>query len=120
MRRLREEERIRLAENIDTMQILYAVDALDEIRALVADRENLRPPEIRDKLLALHQAAHRIINEGGQPGEGEDLNLLASDIEDEVYPILENAEKILEPLKKLIRFAPDLEEFEDDEDDLAG
>lgn len=120
MRRLSDEERLRLEENIDTMQILYAIDALDEIRALVADEENLRPPEIRDKLLALHQAAHGIINEGSQPAERGDLKLLAGEIEDEVYPILENAEKILEPLRKLIEFAPDLEEFEDDDDDLAG
>ena len=38
----------------------------------------------------------------------------------EVTSLLENAEKILEPLRKLIRLAPDLEEFEDDDDDLAG
>jgi len=107
-------------ENIDTMQILYAVDALDEIRALVADRENMRPPEIRDKILALHQAAHQIINEGEHPGEGEDLKLFACDLEDEVFPILENAEKILDPLRKLIRFAPDLEEFDDDDEGPEG
>lgn len=43
-----------------------------------------------------------IIDECGQPTEGEDLGLLACDLETEVSPIPENAEKILETLRKVV------------------
>ena len=60
MARLSEETLQELSDNFDTMDILHAVDQLDEIRALVADRENYRPPEVRDNLLKLHKLGHRI------------------------------------------------------------
>ncbi len=37
----------KLRDEYDTWQLLHAVDALDEIRNLVADGPNLEPPEVR-------------------------------------------------------------------------
>ena len=109
MVRLSKETLQELRDNFDTMDILSAVDQLDEIRALVADRENDRPPEVRDNLLKLHKLAHRIINEGHVPSDSDELWNLAYDIEDDIYPILENAEKILDTLRKLTSLALDEE-----------
>ena len=110
MARLSEETLQELSDEFDTMDILSAVDQLDEIRALVADRENYRPPEVRDNLLKLHKLAHRIINEGHVSSDSDELWNLAYDIEDDIYPILENAEKILDTLRNLTSFAPDPDE----------
>jgi hypothetical protein len=109
MARLSKETLQELSDNFDTMDILYAVDQLDEIRALVADRENYRPPEVRDNLLKLHKLVHSIINEGHVSSDSDELWNLAYDIEDDIYPILENAEKILDTLRKLTALAPDEE-----------
>ena len=38
----------KLYEDFDTMDILYAIDRLDEIRSIVAD-------DVRDRLLKLHK-----------------------------------------------------------------
>ena len=107
MTRLNEETLQELRDKFNTMDILSAVDQLDEIRALVADRENYRPPEVRDNLLKLHKLAHSILNEGHISSDSDELWNLAYDIEDDIYLIIENAEKILDTLRKLTSLAPD-------------
>ena len=99
MARLSEETLQELSDEFDTMNILDA-----------ADRENDRPPEVRDNLLKLHKLAHSIINEGHVSSDSDELWNLAYDIEDDIYPILENAENILDTLRNLTSFAPDPDE----------
>ena len=60
----REETLERLRDEFDTTKLLVAVDELDHIRNVVADGDNLEPPEVRDQLLKLHGIAMAVINEG--------------------------------------------------------
>ena len=65
-RKLTEKKNQELYEKFETMRILYAVDDLDKVRSIVSDVFNPdgfpKPPELRDKLLELHEKAHKIIN----------------------------------------------------------
>jgi hypothetical protein len=101
---------MRLRDEFDTLRLLHAVDALDTIRSLVADRDEIRPPAVRDELLKLHRLAHTLLNEDDEFGDDADLWDLAFAIEDDIYPILENVETILETLRDLIALAPDPDE----------
>lgn len=107
----------RLREEFDTMQLLDAVSALDAIRRQVADRDDLRPPAVRDVLLELHRMAHKLINEGDELSDDEDLWALAFAIEDTIFPILESAEKIMDIVSDLTVLAPDPDQDEEDEED---
>ncbi len=57
--KMTEKKNQELYENFDTTRILYAVDALDEVRPVISDQFNEdgfpKPPEIRGKLLKLHE-----------------------------------------------------------------
>jgi hypothetical protein len=52
------------AGDFDTMDLLEAVDHLDQIRYRVADQEKLRPPEVREQLMELHQLIFGLMREG--------------------------------------------------------
>ena len=107
----------RLRAEYDTRQILDAVDALDEIRSLVRDDDNVGPPEVRSDLLKLHGMAHNLINEGHSSlPDDEDISVLAFDIEDTIDTIRDNAEKILDSLQPLMTLSADPDD--DDEDML--
>ena len=44
----------KIEEEMETSQLLDAVRLLDEIRYLIADSEDCRPPQIREDLFQLH------------------------------------------------------------------
>ena len=52
-----------LLESYNTMEILDAVEALDEIRYVIADDYDLKPPEIRYQLLKIHKLAFKQLGE---------------------------------------------------------
>ena len=100
----------------ETERILHAVDALDELRALLSDREEghgtiPRPPEIPDHLLKLHQL---VFNEGFEAPR-EDLckaSLLLDEIDMAVFEIIQYAEKIRSVLRDLQESLPEFDEEE--------
>ena len=110
----------RLRDEYDTTKLLVAVDELDHIRNVVADGDNLEPPEVRDQLLKLHGITMAVVNEGhplSTDGE-EGLLELAWEIESVVGEINDAADKILEAVGELIRLCPDEEDLEDEEDEI--
>jgi hypothetical protein len=117
-RKLTEKKIEELYEKFDTQRLLDAVDALDDIRSVISDQFNEdgfpKPPEIRDKLLKLHEKAHKIIN--GEFSYDTDRGMfdLAWELEEELFDAIENLEKI----KKVIDDLTDLTPSEEDEDDL--
>ena len=92
--KLTEEDREKL-EPFETMSLLYAIDDLDEIRGELASDSIMEPPEIRNQLMSLHQAAFHVINEGGQFPEDQDMFELTEEISHSLMTIIENAEKIM-------------------------
>ena len=97
-RKLTEKKIEELYEKFNTQRLLDAVDALDDVRPVISDQFNEdgfpRPPEIRDKLLKLHKKAHEIIN--GEFSYDTDMGMfdLAWELEEELYDVIENLEKI--------------------------
>jgi predicted metal-dependent TIM-barrel fold hydrolase len=92
----------KLVEDFSSMEILQAVTSLDEIRGIVGDREINRPPEIREKLMRLHEM---VMNER-ITSKGETIWDLANEIEDELYPLQEATEQIMDMLEKITDSAP--------------
>jgi len=118
-RKLTEKKNQELYEKFETMQILYAVDELDKARSVISDRFNPdgfpKPPELREKLLDLHQKAHHIINEYDCK---TDMGMfdLALEIEEEIYDALEALEAMHKTINDLVDLAPlEEDEWEDEE-----
>ena len=92
--KLTEDDREKL-EPFETMNLLYAVDDLDDIRGELASDSIMEPPEIRKQLMDLHQAAFHVINEGGQFPEDKDMFGVTEEISHSLLTIIEKAEKIM-------------------------
>lgn len=92
-------------QDFDTRRLLAAVDEVDTLRGLLTD-DGIRPPEIRDRLLKLHQLAMAVIN-----GDAQDLD-------DEVFDILEAVKRLHDTLSALIELRP--ENLDDDDGDKTG
>ncbi|MDQ7839382.1 MAG: hypothetical protein RDU59_12920 [Thermodesulfobacteriota bacterium] len=92
-----------LMEEFSSMEILEAVSSLDEIRGIVEDREINRPPEIREKLMKLHEM---VMDEKITSG-GETIWDLANEIQDELFPLQEAIEHIMDVLEKITDSAPE-------------
>ena len=76
------------------------MDKLDEVRARLADGENLEPPELRTALLKLHGLARAVVNEG-VASKAEDFFELAQDLQLEVSDTIEALQSIQRVLYKL-------------------
>ena len=80
----------RLIEDFDSHEILDAIEKLDELRSLVADRDDYKPPEVRDKLMRLHTMIHK----EQMTSKGETIWDLANEIEDDIYNIQDAIEEL--------------------------
>ena len=102
----------------ETERLLTAVDELDQLRYILADREEEpdcvpRPPEMRDKLMELHTL---VFNHGYQVSR-ESLckaAVILEDIDMQVFGIVEHAEKIMKILRDLRSALPEFSEEEYD------
>lgn len=112
-RRLTEDKKQELYEKVETMSILHAVDLLDEIRSYISDDFSEggvpKPPELRFKLMELHEKAHNIINLYDSDTD-EGLFDLAWDIEEELFDIEDKIGKIRKIVNKLTDLTPQDEE----------
>ncbi len=109
-------------EGFDTYRLLRAVDALDAIRPIFSDECGAgggipRPPEIRDKLLDLHQRAMDLFNSGYRRSTDRGVFDLALEIEDEIFEAIENLETIRDTLSDLTVLTPDEDEVEEGENE---
>ena len=59
-----DEEWENLNENVETADLLSAVDAVDSLRAELNDGKNLEPPELQSDLLKLYGLAIAVVIEG--------------------------------------------------------
>ena len=111
-REIKKDKSQEIYENFDTHTILEAVDALDEIRGILADRDGeegylSRPPELRDTLLKLHGIAMDVVNYETTDDHG--VFDMAFEIEDELYYVSERLEKLQKVISKLTDLAPEEE-----------
>lgn len=93
-------------DNFDTMALLSAVDAVDELRSDLNDNEDGAPPQLRDDLLKLHQLAMAVINQGSR-SQVADLFDLAADLEDQVLGMMTALEQVQETLSQLTALYPE-------------
>ena len=94
----------RLEESFNTMSVLQAVDAIDQIRYGVCE-----PDQMRDRLLQLHQMVHHLFN-GALPGgriEHENVWELADALSITLSGYIESLEPIVAMLDQLVELAPD-------------
>lgn len=91
-------------QDFDTRRLIEAVDDVDALRGVLAD-DGTRPPEIRDRLLKLHQLAMAVVNEGAQEDAGE-LFELAQELEDEALDMLEAVQRLHDTLSALTELRP--------------
>ena len=103
MIKLNEEELEELWNNYDTMHLLYAVDALDQVRYVIGDEEDFKPPEIRRQLMRIHELAFKQLGEGFtlKQEEVEELADLVDEVDMTVFGMIEELEKIQKALKPL-------------------
>jgi hypothetical protein len=93
-------------ETFDTMGLLHAVDAIDELRADLNDGDGGAPPQLRTDLLHLHQKAMAVFNEGSRSQVAE-LFELAGELEDQVSTMTTLLERVEETLAGLTKLYPD-------------
>ncbi len=113
-RKLTEKKNQELYEKFETRDILDAITALDELRAIFSDEYSdggiPTPPEFRSKLFKLHEKARKIINGEFQYKTDDGLFDLAWEIEDEIDEAVEQLEYIQEAISKLTALSPSEED----------
>ena len=100
----------------DSMNLLQAVDALDEIRGIVGDQEHYKPPQIRFDLMNLHTYIFNLIRQGQSLNrdEREKLYCIVENLESEMSTIIENATMISEEAQYILyELFADCDEKED-------
>lgn len=93
-------------DEFDTWDLLDAVDLFDQMRDHLNDRDEYRPPLMRDRLLELHQLAMDAYPNGDQKKLTQ-LYATAEDLESIAFDLMMQAEKIHEILEKLTRTEPE-------------
>lgn len=107
---LTDEQKEHIYENFDSSEILEAVDAVDKLRGLFADRDICRPPEIREDLMNLHGVVFESITQNGTHEEEANMLEMVIDIEDVLVDAREAIEQISDVMDRLQALVPDLEE----------
>lgn len=101
-----EDEWEKLNSNFDTASLLTAVDAIDELRGLLADRAGFEPPEIRNDLLKLHGLAMDVVNMG-QDSSVTEMASLALALQDQTDDMLELLEQVNQTVSQLVNLLPE-------------
>jgi len=105
-----------VVDSIETRDILDAVDKVDEVRGYFGDGPNGEPPEIRTKLLRLHEMGMDFVNRGRKSKAREffDLNEeLAAELF-QAHEAIEAAWQILENIGD--QYPESLDDEQEDED----
>ena len=108
MSNITEEEWEKIYENFDSQSILDALSHIDHARGYLADRENFRPPEIREQLFEMHTTAVDIVRHGSKDKEKiRELFDYANDLTMEISDLIEHLQKADTILDKLLELYPD-------------
>lgn len=102
-----------LQQSFDTIDILAAINAIDQIRYRICEPEGMR-----DELLKLHSMAYTLINSDWTCNAPNDTPIwvLAQDLEIEIAEFAETLNEIAEIIGKLGELLPE-EEWEDEDED---
>lgn len=103
-----------LQAGFDTRQVLAVINDVDTLCTALSD-DGLQPPEIRNRLLTLHELAVKVVNQGSQRQVAE-LFDLASELEDEAFDMLETVTRLHETLTALRPESLDDSDGKDDGD----
>lgn len=96
----------KLEDNFETAELLRAVDEIDKMRGYLNDRDDFRPPQIRDYLLKLHGLADRLINARAK-GVASEFFDLAEELDGQIFDLLESLEAVRDILAKLTELYPE-------------
>ena len=92
-------------ENFETVTLLDAVGAIDDLRDHLNDGDYGAPPQLRTDLLRLHQVAMEVINQGSRSQVAK-LFDRAMEIEDQVFDMMRSLENVQETLAQLTALYP--------------
>ena len=106
MGKMTDEEWQNLYDNFETTWLLKAVDQIDKVRGHLADGSNCEPPQIRTDLLKLHQLSMDIVN-SGWTDKAQEFFDMASDLDDQLFDIIEALEFVQNTLNKLVDLYPE-------------
>ena len=102
-------------EKFETTDLLEAVGHLDILRQELADGAGLRPPEIRQELLKLHQVAMDVSHRGDL-SQAQTMFDLAFEIEDRLFTIWESFKAIEKTVQGITDLANEFDDgFEEEE-----
>lgn len=92
-----------LCDNYDPMQLICAIDALDEVQCIFRDEEAFKSPEVRIQLLRIHELIFKQLCEGLSLSDEEvdELSLLIGEADMTMFEIIDELEKIREALRPL-------------------
>ena len=76
---------------------------MDQVRYIIGDEEDFKPPEIRNQLMRIHKLASKLITGGYSltDEEVEDLADLVDEVDMTFFTMIEQMEKIRKALKPL-------------------
>ncbi len=94
------------SENFETEALLSAVDAVDELRDDLNDKDDGGPPQLRTDLLKLHRLAMAVFKEGSR-SQVADLFECAENLEDQVLAMMSALEQVQETLSRLTELHPE-------------
>ncbi len=101
-----EQEWHNLYENFETTCILDAVGHIDTLRSHLSDRDSIRPPQMRDDMLQLHQLAMDVVNNGWD-GQLRRMAFLTVSLEDQAMAVMLAIETIHKTLSQLLALLPE-------------
>lgn len=113
-----EQEWHKLDENFETTWLLDAVGHIDTLRSHLSDRDSIRPPQMRDDMLELHQLAMDVVNNGWD-GQLRKMAFLTVALEDQAMDVMMSIEAIHKTLSRLLALLPE-SAFEFEDNDLQG
>ena len=94
----------KLNENFDITKLLDAIDQLDTARTYLNKQE--KGTDNRDKIIHLCSMLHKVLNEGYELYEGEDLWELTNQVKKDIEKVKKNTDRILNTLNELSALAP--------------
>ena len=101
-----DEEYSEVVDSIETRDILDIVDKVDEVRGVFGDGPNWEPPEVRTRLLLLHQLGMEFINQGAK-GKAQEFFDLAEELSMELFQAHELIEAAWQTLEKITEQCPE-------------
>ncbi len=104
--------REKLKDNYESLALLEAIDAFDQIRSLVVETSEEYPCQAKEALLGLYQLIRTIIQEGHlERTDKEQLWRHLTILEEDLYRVATRAEAILDTVYKVQGLLSDVEDI---------